>query len=154
MIKTVQSYSVVASKLCSKVVNSQLLKTNVDTWGDFKLHTINNPEFAWIERHASNHLCFLEVLHARQLKAHLDYDPLCIVPIHESIRLVHDLDAAMQKLNVDRVARTILVKKRFQGIQAGSELLSHDGFTVTATERRNNGEWIFIYIFKQMSSLI
>lgn len=140
MVNTARLYKVIAGKLCQKVSLGQIIKSNVDTWNDdFSLHIINNPEFDWITRHSADHLCFLKALHSQQMKAHLEYDPLCIQPIPDGIRITHDLSTAINKLNADRVARSLLVKKKFAGCKDGVELVTYNGFVFSSCQRRRNG---------------
>lgn len=139
MINTVKHYSAIASKICHKATHNQLIKTNNNLFGDFKLHNINNVELEWAIRHSENHLCFLEVLHSRQIEAHLEYDPLRIVPIEESKRLLQILSLQMNKLNADRIARSLLVKKKFAGCHNGVQLITYNGFVFPSSDRRHNG---------------
>ena len=140
MVSTARLYKVIAGKLASKVSLGQIIRTHVDTWNDdFSLHIINDPEFDWITKHSNNHLCFLEKLHAQQMRAHLDYDPLSITPITDEVRIKHNLSTGINKLNADRVARSLLVKKKFIACGDGIELITYNGFVFSASERRQRG---------------
>lgn len=139
MLNTVKLYSLSASKLFARAGSKQLRRTNNDIY-DFTKHGVNDLEYHWLESHSKNSLSFLTELMTQQAKGHWEYDPCCLVPIDEAIRITQAFTDDMNILNVKRMARGLLVKSKHIGCHNNVPLISFDGNNYESSERRENGK--------------
>lgn len=139
MHSTVKLYSLSANKLFMRAGSKQLRRTNNSIY-DFTKHSINDLEYDWVDSHSKNPLTFLTELLTQQAKGHWVYDPCCLVPIDEAIRINQVFTEEMHILNIKRMARGLLVKTKHVGCYNNVPLICFDGNNYESSERRKNGK--------------
>ena len=136
---TTKLYVNTQKKLCLYINRNQITRSN-DNKFDFSRHVINDLEFNWITAHSETPSSFLKDLLTQVAKGPWGYDPCCLVPIDELIRVKQVYTDEMANLHIKRLARSLLIKQKFIGCHNGVPLVSFDNNVYSSMERRENGK--------------